>query len=762
MKSDKKLFKKYLLSYVLVLLVPVLVFGFISYSGFLKALENEVTVNNFNNLLKSKSVIDSELKRLYNIAFQMEKSAEFKPFIYRQNLNKAFELINELQKYTVVNDFAETVIAYFKGDEYLYTNSSSCRMDLFGSKVYRYLSWDREDMMECLENPKTSFFRSLETIEVNSGVERKFVTYISPLPVNGSQKSASIMFLIPEKSISRIFESSVQNYTTGYMILDEEDNIIISNFAVENKEDFKNYFSYSLYHDEGSRAIKLKGRDFMLSWTFSGMESWKYMSITPLNVAMEKVSGAKLGFIFGIIIMLTSGGAAIVWGMYTNYKPIMKIMDYVVSRLNVNKSYVNYYEMIRQAIENLKEQNTDYQKEISKNKRSIRELLVQEALIGYTEGIEVYKKTEKNKNRFLSSPCFSVMLIDKKEGFDFLDEGKKEGITTGLKEILKNGEELYCIWGLLKGKLILVLGYDDSDNNDLIGLIKGLYQELMQILNSTEIIFTYGNSSTGTNGLPRSFFEAAITASGSLESGKSSGIYCFSDQVEEKGSSIDFSEKDFERYRESIYKGDTDSIWSFFSRCISVINDHSVSELAARFLCFDVIFNFIEVMQDMESGFQYLKSEYPDILSIIQFESRSELSKTVKKVFYDISRHIDRVSSDEDLKIKNEIIPYIKENFMKPDFSVQNMADYFGMHTSNFSSYFKSSTGKSASDYISSLKFERTKQLLTETNLTINEIASLMNYSSASSFIRKFKGENGMTPADYRKLHKACASKLSK
>lgn len=739
------------MSYILVLLIPVLVFASISYSKFLRVLENEVAVNNYNNLLKSKNIIDAELSRIKNIVFQMEKSAEFKPFSYNDDLSKVFDIMNELQKYTIVNNFAETIVVHFKGDDYVYTNNSSCRLDLFGSRVYRYLNWLREDMMESLKNPGKSFYRPLEPVEINRGVIRNFVTYVASLPVNNPGKNASIIFMIPEKSIRRIFERNVRKYTTGFMIMDEENNIIFSNFDI-NQSDFEKYFDYSIHSGDGFQAIKLNGQDVMLSWTYSEAENWKYLSVMPLDVAMERVDAVKLGFMVGIIIMITSGGAAIIWGMYTNYKPIVRIMDYVVSKLNVNKNQANYFETLKQAIENLKQQNIDYQTEIAKNKRSIRQLLIQEALMGHAEGIDVYKKAEKCKDRFLSKKYYSVMIVNKKDGFDFFDERKGESIFDELKDKMESGEELYCIWGLLKGKLIIVMGYDDI-NYDLTFATQRLFEELKKIIGSTEIILAYGSPSMGTKKLHRSFFEAAMTDSFVSESGKIKGVYCFSEQMEEERYILDLHEKDFEEYKESIYKGDVDRIWSFLSRCIAVINDHKVPRFVARFICFDVIFNFLEVMQNLDPNFEYMKTEYPDILSIIQFESRSELSKTVKKVFYDISRHIESMHIEEDLRIKNEIIPYIKDNYMKPDFSIQNMADYFGMHTSNFSAYFKKATGRVASDYINSLKFEKTKQLLTETNMTISEIANLMNYSSASSFIRKFKGVNGLTPSDYRKLH---------
>ena len=46
---------------------------------------------------------------------------------------------------------------------------------------------------------------------------------------------------------------------------------------------------------------------------------------------------------------------------------------------------------------------------------------------------------------------------------------------------------------------------------------------------------------------------------------------------------------------------------------------------------------------------------------------------------------------------------------------------------------------------------EKSKELLKTTNKSINEIASELGFSSANSFIRKFKAEINMSPGEYRK-----------
>jgi AraC-like DNA-binding protein len=82
------------------------------------------------------------------------------------------------------------------------------------------------------------------------------------------------------------------------------------------------------------------------------------------------------------------------------------------------------------------------------------------------------------------------------------------------------------------------------------------------------------------------------------------------------------------------------------------------------------------------------------------------------------------------------------------------VADHFGLSISNLSHQFKSSTGENIAARISALRMGYAKELLTLTDLPISEIAGQLGYFQASSFIKKFKGMEGLTPGGYRLSHR--------
>ena len=65
---------------------------------------------------------------------------------------------------------------------------------------------------------------------------------------------------------------------------------------------------------------------------------------------------------------------------------------------------------------------------------------------------------------------------------------------------------------------------------------------------------------------------------------------------------------------------------------------------------------------------------------------------------------------------------------------------------------FKSSSGMTIRAYANLLKLEDAKKLLSETDLSITEIALDTGFNDVSYFIKLFKKQFGISPLKYRKL----------
>lgn len=93
---------------------------------------------------------------------------------------------------------------------------------------------------------------------------------------------------------------------------------------------------------------------------------------------------------------------------------------------------------------------------------------------------------------------------------------------------------------------------------------------------------------------------------------------------------------------------------------------------------------------------------------------------------------------------------FLLQESIETPVNLEEMAKELPMGYSKFRKTFKGVTGVSPNQYHLSLRLDKAKELLTSTNLTINEIAFQTGFSSIFYFSRLFKKKNGSAPKGYR------------
>ena len=98
----------------------------------------------------------------------------------------------------------------------------------------------------------------------------------------------------------------------------------------------------------------------------------------------------------------------------------------------------------------------------------------------------------------------------------------------------------------------------------------------------------------------------------------------------------------------------------------------------------------------------------------------------------------------------NAVCRKIYDNMKKPP-SVEELAADCCVSQSRFVHLFKEVTGKSVTDFVTSIRVERAKELLVSTDLPVREISETVGYDDQNYFSRRFLKAVGISPRDYRK-----------
>lgn len=97
------------------------------------------------------------------------------------------------------------------------------------------------------------------------------------------------------------------------------------------------------------------------------------------------------------------------------------------------------------------------------------------------------------------------------------------------------------------------------------------------------------------------------------------------------------------------------------------------------------------------------------------------------------------------------IVSYVGTHFSEPSFCMDMVADYFGYSSQYLSTLFKKELSENFSHYLTRLRIERAKELLTIPTMKIKDVGSACGYPYPSYFIKVFRYETGLTPAEWKK-----------
>lgn len=170
-------------------------------------------------------------------------------------------------------------------------------------------------------------------------------------------------------------------------------------------------------------------------------------------------------------------------------------------------------------------------------------------------------------------------------------------------------------------------------------------------------------------------------------------------------------------------------------------------------------------LTDMQGEMLFVESGY----TVIE-ENAEKQSLLFDKIIYEFSRPvrspakiraavytlIASVSGAEQKRYTGDIIypgiRYLEQN-TEQSLQIGEIARMCNVSTNYFERLFKEYAGCSPTRYRLDRKLERARLLLSNSLLTVDEIAAELGFTDSAYFCRTFKNHTGATPTQYRRLH---------
>ena len=131
----------------------------------------------------------------------------------------------------------------------------------------------------------------------------------------------------------------------------------------------------------------------------------------------------------------------------------------------------------------------------------------------------------------------------------------------------------------------------------------------------------------------------------------------------------------------------------------------------------------------------------------------SEMQDLIHQFFYLVQ---DYVKNNDTITPATEkmqrIIGFINENYKNPSFDASMVSDRFDITPQYLSRAFREQVGVNLSTYVQTVRISAAKDLLRNTEMTVERIAAEVGYISGQNLLRLFRKYEGISPTEYKTM----------
>jgi hypothetical protein len=666
---------QYLLRFVaslcLILYVPWLVFSFTivrrSYTEVLAS--NEISyseiVTSFHHYFLE------ELNNLKNHAISIgydnsipnskivKETIESHPYYY-------LEAIEALSKYKIGLQSSMDIGMYFYGTDYVLTSSYKYSFDEF---LNHYSGSSPEQIKELANffKPDNNRLHSLSTFDYKGYLEGRLYIGI-PVTVNNKHR-ALVFYIMRHDSLNTSFFDSQSADQLKLCIFDNAGSLMYANTRIDplilRDEEFAAYIS-----DNDSSTFKFE-RDtdkYTIFKSHNAQLGNVFVSIVPQNQIeksyaefYEKMKNVTIFVALGSVLML-------VGAVYVNYKPILKLVRNVSGKHGSN--------VVSGELDTITEAFKQIQEHVSEQEMMLMDFLLSNLLYG----ISIPRTDVERLDSHFTKGYFCVLTIADIK-MDSAARGQlrayilnESAITTYITDILyKNHTVLICVL--------------EDDEHNVIEALAGSIKQYLYNVSGISYTIGVGNIVSHMNDIQKSYLNALYSMD-SLSASPSSSITDVS--ITE-----DYPSEDIACFLQHVKNGHLSDAIKTLDKVRQHLKDEVKSVLLQRYICYDILTAYFKCLEQI--SYPVSKKETSELLAHNSLEEfYNVLSVSVKQVCESIN------SRNEDIQnsLHKQILEYLNNNYMDPDISRTQIADYFGISVYSLSRLIKELVGVGLTEYI--------------------------------------------------------------
>ena len=697
-----KTFRRYLLSYLLTLFLPVGILSIVISQIVLHYCAAQLLDSNAAALHQLDTAVSMQVTQFNAYAVQTTQRTEF----YRRNREKTgafFDVQRALMQWQMTNTLMDDVYFFTTGEDNVYAyNTVNPRRSFYTYRLAE-AGFDLENVTALLDGTADSPWLSAENDQTETLLYAAYAR-VDPATQNG------LLFRIDIDALRAMIDSAAMYDSSATYLCDASGRLLYT--SGPDDEAVRGQVRQLIALPEDTGLANLGAETVLYARLCAPVQGLIFLNTVPQQVAHAPLARLWGMFFVGLLVIFALGGTVVALVMRVNYVPIRDLEKDVIASDVLSKPTNDAVQNVRKAIQTMQQNNSLI---VRRSAALAKERVILRLLLGGYASTEAFNADSEALSLRLHGESWRILVV-RGTGSDCEEEDFALQLVHSVRAQLGSEQvQLYL---------------EVPENHMVIFIVAGEVQEAPEMLTARlqaqgcNVQVAVSDVCRHTTQLARAWTQIMQpTEETSHESAAAPEVY--------------------DALRNALEFGEAERI-QFTLATLSNTLTPTLNRAAAAQVCHDVLYLVRRWMEQQEDA---------EGIQALQDVARETAGGTLSPC--ETCRQVMRQVSE----LLTALLTYINENYQDMDLTVQRAADHFQLSISNLSHYFKNHVGMSVSGYVEQLRMHAAQELLAQTDSSVSQIASEVGYAQPATFMRAFKKVSGMSPTAYRTMAREQAAR---
>lgn len=778
-QKRKSIIFTWLISYSAVLFVPMMM-SWIIYMQSSEALKSEIHRANDSLLKQVRYTIDNQIDLMKRLNMEITWNAKLQSLMYsnlRSNDDQflAFQLVNEFRMYqTSYATIDEFYVTWDQESSILRPGNVRDLKTAFDT-IHNIGTLRYEQWLDTIHNAANNQFLLLPRADAANS--QNSIAYIAHLPkdLNGKQ-TGTVVVMADIERFQKAMET-ISGFSGGQiLILNHDNQVLLSNLPVSVN---KNLILEQLLDRDDVMYKPGQNGDSELFYMQSAVSDLKYVLVIPSRIYWEKAEYVRKFTYISILISLMGAGVLTWFFMRRNYSPIQRLVQSLSDKNSTQeRPDGNELNFIQRAISQTRNEKDKIALQLQSHHHVLRSNMLNRLLKGKMDTLIPYEEAFKSFHIDLISNDFAVILfaVENQDslstnlpGMDMNERRKliQFIITNVVEELVgQRGHAGYV--AEVDDMMVCLVNFAEIEAAEMKQDLHWIATEAQRFLIRfrMDLTVSIGGIHGSLFGVAEAYSEALDAMEYKMVRGKREIITYDEiriDSTDQQQLGYYYPLQVEQQIINLIKIGDFDQASASMNEIMERnFNKPLVSLTLARCLIFNLVGTMVKAINELGDGDSRILEDNPlwmdkiiacDTILEMQHELQTLLKEVCAFAAVKMETNLSKERAETLRELISKVTRYIDEHYQDSNLNVNTIGERFELKGSYISKLFKDQTGEGLLDYITKVRIQQAKRMISYKQDSISDIANYVGYNEVATFIRVFKKYEGITPGKFKEMN---------